>query len=46
MACSSSTNQTLPLAGKWTNTLLQMYAPRQVPEPPLKTETKELWEKQ
>ncbi|MCI52672.1 hypothetical protein A2U01_0073918, partial [Trifolium medium] len=46
MASSSSTKQTLPLTGKWTNTLLQTYAPRQVPEPPLKTEMKKLWEKQ
>ncbi|MCI95946.1 hypothetical protein A2U01_0117245, partial [Trifolium medium] len=46
MASGSSSKQTLPLAGKWTNTILQSYAPRQVPEPPLKSETKELWEKQ
>ncbi|MCI64750.1 hypothetical protein A2U01_0086008, partial [Trifolium medium] len=46
MASGSNTKEALPLAGKWTDIILRNYGPNQVPEPILKHDTKEIWEKQ
>lgn len=46
MASSSVQKRQLPLAGKWSESILRSYNPNTVPEPMMNTERRKIWESQ
>jgi hypothetical protein len=46
MASSSGQKHKLPLAGKWSESILRSYNPNTVPEPMMNTERRKIWESQ
>jgi hypothetical protein len=44
MASSSNQKRALPLAGKWSESILKRYGPNNVPEPLMNMDRRKLWE--
>jgi hypothetical protein len=44
MASISNQKRALPLAGKWSESILRNYEPNRVPEPLMNMERRKLWE--
>jgi hypothetical protein len=46
MTSSSNQKRALPLAGKWSESILRNYGPNSIPEPLMNLERRRIWESQ
>jgi hypothetical protein len=46
MTSSSNQKRALPLAGKWSESILRNYGPNSIPEPLMNLEQRRIWESQ